>query len=89
MKAFKLELTKFNDSQIIDGFVCIPLPKPGTSEDGIFLNKTSDRVYVDAIVWENDEPDQYGNIGSVQVSLSKADRESGKKGAYIGNIKEF
>jgi hypothetical protein len=32
--------------------------------------------------------DQYGNIGSIQLSQSKAEREAGEKKVYIGNIKQ-
>ena len=38
-------------------------------------------------LWVNDEKDQYGNIGSVNVSQSKEEREGGIKKVYFGNIK--
>ena len=87
MKAVKLELTKFDGAVISDGFVCIPLPEAGSGKEGIFHAK-SGRVYADLILWENEEEDQYGNSGSVQMSLTKEERESTKP-IYVGNIKVF
>ncbi len=87
MNVLKLELTKFDGAVISEGFVCIPLPQEGTGAKGIFHAK-SGRVYVDCVMWENDGGvDDYGNSGSVQMSLSKEEREAGGKGAYIGNTK--
>lgn len=89
MKSIKLELTKFEGAVISDGFICVPLPPQGTGAGGIF-HSNKDRVYVDCIEWENSEgEDAYGNCGSVQLSLSKDERDTGLKGAYIGNVKEF
>ena len=88
MKAIKIELTKLNDAQISDDFICIPLPPAGTGEGGIF-HANSGRVYVDTVLWENDEVDDYGNSGSLQVSLSREERDAGEKGAYIGSLKVF
>lgn len=46
------------------------------------------KKYLNINVWINDNVDQFGNIGSIQVSLPKSDRGAGAKGAYIGNFKE-
>lgn len=46
------------------------------------------KKYLNINVWINDNVDQFGNIGSIQVSLPKAERDAGGKGAYIGNFKE-
>lgn len=43
--------------------------------------------YYNVLVWINDEIDQYGNIASIQESISKEERESGLKATYIGNLK--
>lgn len=45
--------------------------------------------YLDAVVFINDEPDEYGNIGMIVQSVSKEEREKGIKGAILGNAKEF
>lgn len=44
--------------------------------------------YLNVVVWVNDQEDNYGNIASVQQSISKEERESGVKATYIGNLKE-
>jgi len=44
--------------------------------------------YLNIVVWVNDEPDNYGNTASIQISQSKEERESGAKATYIGNLKE-
>src|SRR5690606_22545167 len=45
--------------------------------------------YLNVVVWLNDENDQYGNIASIQESISKEERESGVKATYIGNLKDL
>lgn len=45
--------------------------------------------YIDVIVFENDEADQYGNTCSIQMSLSKEDRDQGVKPIYLGNGKRI
>jgi len=44
--------------------------------------------YYNVVVWVNDEVDQYGNIASVQESITKEEREQGVKSTYIGNLKD-
>lgn len=43
--------------------------------------------YLDIVIFENREPDQYGNTHTVYQGVSKAARESGVKGPIIGNAK--
>lgn len=45
--------------------------------------------YLSVVVWINDEVDQYGNIASIQESISKEEREAGVKPTYIGNLKNI
>lgn len=45
--------------------------------------------YYSVVVWMNDEADQYGNIGSIQESISKEEKASGKKAIYLGNFKNI
>jgi len=45
--------------------------------------------YLNVVVWVNDQDDQYGNIASIQQSISKEEREQGVKATYIGNLKEY
>jgi hypothetical protein len=44
--------------------------------------------YLNIVVWVNDQIDAFGNIASVQQSLSKEERDNGVKSVYIGNLKE-
>lgn len=46
-------------------------------------------IYLDGIVFENDEPDQFGYTQIIYQSVSKEDREKGIKGKIIGNGKEI
>lgn len=43
--------------------------------------------YLNVVVWINDTIDEFGNIASVQESITKDEKESGKKAVYIGNLK--
>ena len=40
-------------------------------------------TYCDLVLWENDEPDQYGNTHSVKQYMGKDRR--GEKTPYVGN----
>jgi len=43
--------------------------------------------YINLSVIINDQKDQYGNDGFVSESVSKEEREAGKKGTILGNCK--
>jgi len=45
--------------------------------------------YLNIVLWINDEPDQFGNNASIQVSQTKEERDQRIKPTYIGNLKEF
>lgn len=49
-------------------------------------SQNNGKVYANILIWENDEPDKYGNTHSLQLSSSKEKRESEEK-VYIGNAK--
>ena len=51
------------------------------------LYKGSKGTYLDAVLMYNDEADQYGNNGMIIQSVTKEERESGKRGAILGNAK--
>ena len=46
-------------------------------------------TYLDAVMFLNEEPDQYGNHAMITQSVSKEEREAGTKGAILGNAKVF
>lgn len=50
-------------------------------------NKAGKPAYVNVVIWQNDEPDKYGNMFSITESQSKEERESGQKAVYLGNLK--
>lgn len=51
------------------------------------LFKGEKGIYLDATLFLNDEADQYGNHGMIVQSVTKAERDSGAKGAILGNVK--
>lgn len=56
--------------------------------EAIFVGKKG--KYIDVVLMENKGgPDDYGNDGFVAMSVSKEDREAGKKGVIIGNWKRI
>lgn len=46
-------------------------------------------TYVDVIVWINDEKDSFGNIASVQQTLTKEERDAGAPKIYLGNLEDL
>lgn len=47
----------------------------------------SKHTYLDATVLLKDEDDQYGNSGMIVQDVTKEERESGVRGAILGNAK--
>ena len=58
-----------------------------TKIDKSRLYKGSKGTYLDCQFFLEDEPDQYGNHGMITQAVSKEERESGVKGAILGNAK--
>lgn len=56
-----------------------------TKIDKSKLFKGAKGTYLDAVVFLNDEVDQYGNNGMIVQSVTREDREQGIKGAILGN----
>lgn len=44
-------------------------------------------TYCDIIIYQNDEPDTYGNNFAVKQGMTKEARDAGEKSTYIGNGK--
>jgi hypothetical protein len=64
------------------GSICLSdIPKEKITE------AKNGKKYLNLTLWVNDTADQYGNIGSIQVSQNKEERELGEKKQYIGNFK--
>jgi hypothetical protein len=45
------------------------------------------KLYLSVDIWINDQPDNYGNTGSISIRQSKEEREAKIKKTYIGNLK--
>jgi len=48
--------------------------------------ESNGHIYMNVLIWENDEPDKFNNNFSVQLNAAKDADESQKK-HYIGNLK--
>jgi hypothetical protein len=74
-------------AKLITGSICYDdiqaIPK-----DKLFKSQKG-KTYINISIWMNDEPDNFGNDGSIQLSQSKEEREAKEKKIYIGNIKSF
>jgi len=51
------------------------------------LYKGAKGTYLDAVVFLDEEADQYGNNGMITQQVSKEERQSGVKGNILGNVK--
>lgn len=60
-----------------------------TKIDKSRLFKGEKGTYLDCTLLYNEATDQYGNNGFISQDVSKEERESGVKGAILGNAKEF
>jgi len=70
-------------SQLFNGSICLSdIPK-----ESITVSESNGKKYLNINVWVNDDVDRYNNIGSIQVSQTKEQREAGAKKVYIGNLK--
>jgi len=64
------------------GSICLTdIPKEKITE------AKNGKKYLNLTLWVNDTADQYGNIGSIQVSQTKEQRDAQEKKQYIGNFK--
>lgn len=53
------------------------------------LFKGQKGTYLDAVLFENDEPDKYGNTHTLIQSVSQEERKANVKGRILGNGKLF
>lgn len=58
-----------------------------TKLDKTAFFKGAKGTYCDLVLWENEEPDEYGNTHSVKQDMGKDRR--GEKTPYVGNAKNF
>ena len=53
----------------------------------LFTSEKSGAKYLDCTVFLNDEADSYGQFGMVTQDVTKEQRDSGEKGAILGNVR--
>ncbi len=70
---FSIDLTKIDKTRIKD-----VVRKDGTTAK--FLN---------LVMMTNEHPDQYGNDGFIVESVTKEEKEAGKRGNILGNCKQL
>lgn len=51
------------------------------------LYKGEKGVYLNCVVFMNDEPNEYDQVGTVVQSVSEEERKAGVKGVILGNVK--
>ncbi len=68
-----IDLTKIDESRIVE----TDINGQPFKNNGRFAN---------IIIWVNDEADQFGNHATIQQSVTKEERDNGKK-IYLGNLK--
>jgi hypothetical protein len=72
-----------NMATFYTGSICLSdIPKEKITE------AKNGKKYLNLTLWVNDTADQYGNIGSIQVSQTKEQRDAQEKKQYIGNFKQ-
>ena len=70
-------------SKLYNGSICLSdIPK-----DKITTSEKNGKKYLNFNLWVNDSIDDYGNIGSINVSQTKDERDAKVKKVYFGNIK--
>lgn len=76
-------------NQLFGGSICVTdLLDALKSGHSAFSKANNKKVYANILVWQNEEPDKYGNQISLQLSSTKDKRESEEK-VYIGNAKKL
>jgi len=70
-------------STLYSASICVSdIPK-----EKVVKSEKNGKSYLNIDVWINDEKDQYGNEGSINIRQSKEEREAKEKRTYIGNLK--
>jgi hypothetical protein len=58
-----------------------------TKIDKTRLYRGEKGTYLNAVIFLDDEADQYGNHGAICEQVTKEERQSGVKGTILGNVK--
>ncbi len=77
------------NSKLFSGSICLSdLIDNAKKQHSAFNKGKNGKIYANVAIWLNDEPDQFGNHISVQISSKKELREQEGK-IYVGNAKLF
>lgn len=76
------------ESKLFTGSICVSdlLEQFRKPHSAFVKSQTNDKIYVNLLLWENGEPDKYGNTHSIQLNSTKDMKETEGK-IYIGNAK--
>ena len=58
------------------------------NHSSITKSERNGKIYLDCVIWEKDEPDQYGNDLSMQLN-SKKDNQGTDAKIYLGNGRKY
>jgi len=72
-------------SQLFNGSICLS----DILKEKVTTSEKNGKKYLNINIWLNDEPDQYGNSLSINISQSAEEREQKAKKVYIGNAKKY
>lgn len=75
-------------SKLFTGSICLTdlLEQAKKAHSAFTRSQANQKVYVNILVWENDEKDKYDNTHSFQLNSTKDKKEAEGK-IYIGNAK--
>jgi len=75
-------------SKLFTGSICLTdlLEQAKKAHSAFSRSQANNKVYVNILVWENDEKDKYDNTHSFQLNSHKDKKEAEGK-IYIGNAK--
>lgn len=75
-------------SKLFTGSVCLTdlIEQAKKKHSAFTKSQNNGKLYVNLLLWENDEKDKYDNTHSVQLNSNKEMKESEGK-IYIGNFK--
>lgn len=74
-----------NMNTLYTGSICLS----DIDKTKIAKSEKNGKLYLSVDIWVNEQPDNYGNIGSINVRQSKEEREAKEKKTYIGNFKQL
>ena len=74
-----------NMNTLYTGSICLS----DIDKSKIAKSDKNGKLYLSVDIWVNEQPDNYGNIGSINVRQSKEEREAKEKKTYIGNFKQL